>query len=286
MRFGICILPDMPWRDARPLWEEAEQMGFDHAWTYDHLVWGGLPDSTWFSCIPTLTAAAMVTTRIGLGPFVSSPNFRHPATLAREAQTLADISGDRLLLGLGAGGTPDDTLTGDRTLPPRQRVDRLQEFTRMLDLCLREDHAGVEGEYFAVGDLRRVGQPPRDRIPLLLAGNGPRSVRFAAREADGWITTGTPSDDLDTWFTGVARSVEILDTTLAETGRDQGFARYLSLDSGPRQSLESIGVFDEMVGRAGGLGFTDLIVHRPRLTEPHRAPLEVLEKVAARGLPH
>lgn len=42
MRYGIAILPDMPWQTARPLWERAEEMGFTHAWTYDHLVWGGL----------------------------------------------------------------------------------------------------------------------------------------------------------------------------------------------------------------------------------------------------
>ncbi|NED66902.1 LLM class flavin-dependent oxidoreductase, partial [Streptomyces sp. SID10244] len=77
MRFGICILPEAPWRNTRPRWQRAEEMGFDHAWTYDHLVWGGLPDSQWFSCIPTLTAAAAVTSRIGLGAFVMSPNFRH-----------------------------------------------------------------------------------------------------------------------------------------------------------------------------------------------------------------
>lgn len=85
-------------------------MGFDHAWTYDHLVWGGLPDSQWFSCVPTLTAAAGVTERIALGAFVVSPNFRHPVSFSREVQTLVDISDGRFLLGLGVGGTPDDTL--------------------------------------------------------------------------------------------------------------------------------------------------------------------------------
>ena len=45
MRFGLTILPELPWAQSRPRWEAAEAMGFDHAWTYDHLVWGGLPES-------------------------------------------------------------------------------------------------------------------------------------------------------------------------------------------------------------------------------------------------
>src|SRR5690348_2839447 len=74
MRFGITILPEHRWREAAPRWRRAEELGFDHAWTYDHLVWAGLPDSPWFGALPTLTAAATVTTRIQLGTFVSSPN--------------------------------------------------------------------------------------------------------------------------------------------------------------------------------------------------------------------
>ena len=48
MRFGLTILPELPWSELRPRWEATEAMGFDHAWTYDHLVWGGLPDSPWY----------------------------------------------------------------------------------------------------------------------------------------------------------------------------------------------------------------------------------------------
>ena len=58
MRHGIAILPELPWRESAPMWRAAEEMGFDHAWTYDHLVWGGLPDASWFAAVPTLAAAA------------------------------------------------------------------------------------------------------------------------------------------------------------------------------------------------------------------------------------
>ncbi len=92
-------------------------MGFSHAWTYDHLVWADLPDSPWFAAVPTLAAAAGVTSTIGLGTFVSSPNYRHPYTFARDVLTLDDVSGGRFLCGLGAGGDLDAGILGeDHTL--------------------------------------------------------------------------------------------------------------------------------------------------------------------------
>ena len=285
MRFGICILPDLDWRHSRPLWQRAEQMGFDHAWTYDHLVWGGLRDSRWFSCMPILTAASTVTSTIGLGAFVVSPNFRHPVAFSREVQTLVDISDGRFLLGLGAGGTPDDRLLGQPELTARQKVDRLQEFSRLLDRTLRDDHVDADGEYYTARDMRLVGGSVRDRVPLLMSGNGPRSVRFAASFGDGWITTGnTTAATTDEWFAGIARNCEIVDAELANRPNGSDFARYLSIDSGPAQSMESIGMFDELTGRAAELGFTDVIMHWPRSTPPHVASEAVLDEVAASRL--
>ena len=113
MRHGIVILTDLPWREARPRWEAAEALGFDHAWTYDHLVWGGLPEAPWTGAFPALAAAAMATTSIGLGTFVASPNYRHPYVLLRDSVGLADISSDRFLLGLGTGGDGDAQRLGE-----------------------------------------------------------------------------------------------------------------------------------------------------------------------------
>ena len=84
MRHGIVILPQYDWPEAARRWRRAEELGFDHAWTYDHLSWRGLAGERWHATIPTLTAAATVTERIGLGLFVASPNFRHPALLAKD----------------------------------------------------------------------------------------------------------------------------------------------------------------------------------------------------------
>src|SRR5674476_1514369 len=111
------------------MWRGAEELGFDHAWTYDHLVWGGLPDSPWYGTIPTLTAAAMVTSTIRLGTFVTSPNYRHPVTLMRDLLAMDDISGGRVTCGIGAGGDIDSAILGGAPLTPGERFDRLCEFT-------------------------------------------------------------------------------------------------------------------------------------------------------------
>ncbi|ATD71993.1 MULTISPECIES: LLM class flavin-dependent oxidoreductase [Gordonia] len=283
MRHGICILPDLTWEQSRPRWILAEEMGFDHAWTYDHLVWGRLPDSRWSGCVPLLSAAAAVTSAIQLGAFVVSPNFRHPVSFSREVETLVDISDGRFLLGLGAGGTPDDVVLGQPELTARQRVDRFQEFVGLLDRTLREDHVDADGEYYRARNMRLGRGPVRDRVPFLLAGNGPRSARFAARHGEAWVTTGQAAETLDDWFAAVGRTVDILDEELSRyPGRR--IDRYLSLDASPRNALESVGLFDDMVGRATELGFTDVIVHWPRDTEPYEAPMGVLESIAERGL--
>jgi alkanesulfonate monooxygenase SsuD/methylene tetrahydromethanopterin reductase-like flavin-dependent oxidoreductase (luciferase family) len=93
LRVGALILPERPWRESCVQWQRAEELGFDHAWTYDHLTWRGHRDLPWYSAIPTLTAAAVATERIRLGTLVTSPNFRHPLTLAKEVIALDDISG-------------------------------------------------------------------------------------------------------------------------------------------------------------------------------------------------
>src|SRR5690349_2315855 len=82
MRAGITILPEYRWAEAKPRWQAAEEYGFAHAWTFDHLGWGPLVGGPWFGSVPTLSAAALVTSRIGLGFMVASPNFRHPVSFA------------------------------------------------------------------------------------------------------------------------------------------------------------------------------------------------------------
>ena len=287
MRYGLTILPEHRWAQAAPMWRRAEELGFDHAWTYDHLVWGGLPDSPWYGTTPTLTAAAMVTSRIRLGTFVTSPNYRHPVTLMRDLLALDDISGGRLICGIGAGGDIDSVLLGGELLTPKQRVDRLNEFTGLLDRLLTTDHVTHDGTYFSAVDARTLPGPvQRPRIPFVMAANGPRSMRLAVEFGAGWLTTGPKVETMDEWWVALAELGGRLDEILAVAGRDSStFDRYLSLDSSPRFSLSSVETFEEMAGRAGELGFTDVIAHWPRPDGPYAGGVSVLEQVAAQVLP-
>ena len=288
MRVGITLLTDLPWSEARPRWQAAEEMGFDHAWTYDHLVWGGLPDAPWRAATPVLGAAAAVTSSIGLGTLVSSPNFRHPYLLFRDAQALEDVSDGRFLLGVGVGGNLDADVLGAEPLSVGERVDRFQEFVDTLVSLRDGDRITHHGRWFSTDDARTL--PPLNRTPLLVAGNGPRSVRFAAATGDGWVTTGPRADTTDAWFTGLTTAVEIFNEALASSER-AAKPRYLLLDSAPqlggpeRTSLSSPEFFAELTGRAADLGFTDVVTHWPRADSPYAARESVLEVVAREVIP-
>jgi alkanesulfonate monooxygenase SsuD/methylene tetrahydromethanopterin reductase-like flavin-dependent oxidoreductase (luciferase family) len=282
MRIGITILPELPWVEAAPRWRAAEDLGFDSAWTYDHLVWAGLPDSPWYGALPTLTAAATVTSRIRLGTFVSSPNYRHPYLFMRDLLALDAVSGGRVLCGLGTGGDLDAAILGEQ-LTLRERVDRFHEFVALLDRLMREDHVDHDGDHFRTVDARTLPGPvQRPRIPFVVAANGPRSLRLAARHGQGWVTYGAGGETADEWWAGLAGLCTRLDDVEAQAGRDVPLDRYLSLDGGPAFSLESVGLFEEMVGRAGELGFTDVVTHWPRADGVYAGSESVLEEVAGR----
>jgi len=291
-RIGVCLLPEDPWREAADKWRRIEDLGADHGWTYDHLIWGGLPDSPWRSTFPFLTAAAMVTSRLPLGTFVASPNFRHPTLLAKDLVTLDDISGGRAILGLGAGGNTDASLLGaDHTRGERTR--RFEEFVPLLDRLLTEDTVRHDGEFYSVQGAR--GRPQcvqRPRAPLVIAANGPRSMHLAARFGQGWVTTGpqtspAPEPEADPvaqrerWWRGVEEYAAAMDEIEANV-RPQAvpkLARYLSLDAGGPPTLTSPTYAREQIDRAGERGFTDVIIHWPRPDPPYRGTQATLAAV-------
>ncbi len=280
------VLPQQPWADAAARWRAVEEMGFDHAWTYDHLAWRELADEPWFATIPTLTAAALVTTRIRLGTWVASPNYRHPVPFAKELMSLDDVSAGRFVLGVGAGGEGwDADVLGEPRPTPGQRVERLEEFLTLLDLLLTQPATTWRGEWFSAVQARMLpgsGQVPR--LPFVVAANGPRALGVAARRGDAWATTGvtSPGDGQPAWWGGVAEVSARFDQALADAGRPASSVdRYLNLDSGAVFSLQSVGVFQDAVGRAAELGFTDVVTHWPRASGPYAGDVRVLEQVAA-----
>jgi alkanesulfonate monooxygenase SsuD/methylene tetrahydromethanopterin reductase-like flavin-dependent oxidoreductase (luciferase family) len=284
MRFGIVILPDDRWSVAGRRWQRAERYGFDHAWTYDHLGWRDLVDGPWFDAVTTLTAAAMVTRRIQLGTYVASPNFRHPVHFAREITALDDISQGRLRLGLGAGGIGfDAAVLGTPELTPGRRVDRFADFLGLLDRLLVEDRVTWDGEYYRAVDARSTPGPvQRPRPPFVIAANGPRALRLAARYGDGWVTTG-PSEVTDSaaWWRSIRETAARFTDSLMSAGRADAIVdRYLNLDSAPVYSMSSADAFTDAVGRAAELGFTDVVTHWPRASGWYAGDENVLETVA------
>lgn len=290
MRFGLVILPQYEWPEAGRLWRDAERLGFDHAWTYDHLSWRGLAGERWHATIPTLTAAAMVTERIRLGTLVASPNYRHPVPFAKDVATLDQIAGGRVVLGLGSGGTGfDASVLGQGELTPRERYERFREFTEALDRLLRFERGSGEGitywgDEFSADAARMVGEPAQlPRMPFLMAANGPRAMRLAARYGSGWVTTGPQADTDAAWWAGLGPLVARLDDACAAEGRDpDDLDRVLSLDDEARYSMASVAAFEDAVGRARELGFTDVIAHRPREHGIYAGSEAVLEEIGSR----
>ncbi len=135
------------------------------------------------------------------------------------------------------------------------------------------------------GPVRGAGDAGND-VPLIIAANGPRSIDLAVERGDGWMTYGGNADTDEEWWALVAGHSRRVDEALEAAGREaSAFARYLNLDSAPTFSLTSAAVFEDAVGRAAGLGFTDVITHWPRATEPFRGTRDVLDEVAADVIP-
>lgn len=277
MRVGVCILPEYAWAEAAPRWRAVEALGFDHAWTYDHLVWSGLPDAPWHSTMVTLTAAAVVTERIALGTWVASPNFRHPVPFARDLVSLADVAGgaQRIIAAVGSGGEPDAGMLGEQ-LTRGERTRRFAEFVDVLRRALVEDPLEYAGPRYSVQGYRNVAgvgvAPPR----VVVAANGPRGMRVAVEHGEGWATTGVGGETTEDWWRGLRDLVD----ALTEAGGGS-LDRYLSMDAGPDYSLQSKEFCLDQLGRAAELGFTDAVLHWPRSTDPYRGSEQVLAAVAA-----
>ncbi|MBD9703874.1 LLM class flavin-dependent oxidoreductase [Streptomyces sp. ID01-12c] len=290
LRLSTVILPYLRWHEGgRDTWQRAEQLGFHTAFTYDHLSWRTFRDGPWFGAVPTLTAAAAVTDHIRLGTLVTSPNFRHPVTLAKELISLDDISGGRLTLGIGAGGTGfDATALGQEPWTPRERADRLAEFVPLLDRLLTEDSVSYEGDHYSAHEARNIpGCVRRPRLPFAVAATGPRGMRLAARYGQAWVTTGDPklfeTGTPEQSVHAIRGQVEKLADTAAAVGRDAARLDKILLtgftpDRG--HPLESLDAFVDFAGRHAELGITDLVIHWPIPDSDFAANEKMFERIA------
>jgi alkanesulfonate monooxygenase SsuD/methylene tetrahydromethanopterin reductase-like flavin-dependent oxidoreductase (luciferase family) len=269
------------------MWQRAEALGFDHAWTYDHLAWRSLRDSTWFGAIPTLTAAALATERIRIGPLVASPNFRHPVSFAKELITLDDVSGGRLTLGIGSGGVGwDATVLGEEAWSTRERADRFAEFVELTDRLLREQETTYSGRFYSADGARTYpGCVQRPRVPFAVAATGPRAMALAAQHGSTWVTTGDRGYEQvppERGAVAVRKQIAMLEEACAHIGRDPGTIERLVLSGiGLDSGLASPDAFEETVGRYEEAGVTDFVVHWPRASEPFRGDTATFEAIIA-----
>ena len=289
MRFGVLILPAESWGEQSQTWRYAEALGFDHAWTFDHLAWRSFRDSPWFGAVPTLAAAAAVTSKIRLGTLVASPNFRHPVPFARELMTLDHISAGRFTLGIGAGGSGfDATTTRREPWSRRERADRFEEFVTLLDELLTEPVTTHDGRHYqAFGARMHPGCVQRPRLPFAVAAGGPRGMRLAARFGSTWVTEGPLAPDGSALgvagaLPGLAAEMERIDAACAEVGRDPAtLGRLLYVGTRISGVTASPEAFRDATGRFEELGVTDLVVHWPRPVAPFAGDLGTLELIAA-----
>jgi alkanesulfonate monooxygenase SsuD/methylene tetrahydromethanopterin reductase-like flavin-dependent oxidoreductase (luciferase family) len=167
------------WAEIRDGARRAEDAGYDGVWLWDHLRGGGaagrepVPE-----CWTALSALAALTSRIMLGPLVLNVANRHPGVLANMAATLQEVSGGRLLLGLGAGGSRATPYAAEQLALGRavgSDTERRQELERAL-VQIRALWAGDPPGYL------RPSPPP----PLVVGGFGPKLAELAGRLGDGW----------------------------------------------------------------------------------------------------
>ncbi|MEU8567843.1 LLM class flavin-dependent oxidoreductase [Streptomyces pathocidini] len=293
LRLSTVILPVRRWHEGgREVWRRAEELGFHTAFTYDHLSWRvPFRDGPWFGALPTLTAAAAATDRLRLGTLVTSPNFRHPVTLAKELLSLDDISGGRVTLGIGAGGTGyDATALGQEPWTARERADRFGEFVPLLDRLLSEDVVSHEGAFYSAHEVRNIpGCVQRPRLPFAVAATGPRGLRLAARHGQAWVTTGdpklhetgTPAESL----AAIGGQIERLSAACAELDRDSGeLEKILLTGFAPGAPLDSLDSFVDFAGAHAELGITEIVLHWPIADTIFAADQKLFERIATEGL--
>jgi probable F420-dependent oxidoreductase len=194
-----------------------EEAGLDSVWVYDHLLFrfGNDPTQGIHECWTILSALAAVTSRVELGIVVLAMPFRNPALVAKMAATLEEVSGGRLILGVGCGWhEPEFDAFG---FPFDHRVGRFEEALEILVPAVRTGRASFAGRWHQANDveiLPRYSRPDRRRTPILIAGQGPRMLGLVARHADVWNVA---------WLGPAAQlrpRLEPLHAALAEAGRD------------------------------------------------------------------
>jgi alkanesulfonate monooxygenase SsuD/methylene tetrahydromethanopterin reductase-like flavin-dependent oxidoreductase (luciferase family) len=271
--FGVMVLQNAPWPVLLERARRVEAMGFDTLWVGDHFVNPYAPDQDWFEGWTLLAALAASTSRVRLGPLVSSVTLRSPALLARMALTVDHVSGGRLELGIGPGGAPlDYQMTGLSTWEPRERVDRLEETLTIVSALLERGSVHHEGTHYRIDHAILNPRPiQRPRPPLTVGALGPRAIGLAARHADAWNAYGVAAGrdargrlPHDQAVEATRRRSRLLDVACTEIGRDPSSIRrsYLSFQ-GISEPILAPDSFTRFVEDFQAVGMDDFVVYWP-----------------------
>lgn len=241
------ILPQIEGRreGTTPGWSEilaaaqaAEDIGFDSLWLVDHLLYQFGPDDPprgiW-ECWMLLSALAATTRRAELGTLVTCTGFRNPALLAKMADTVDEISGGRVILGLGAGYYELEYAAFG--YPYDHRVSRFEEALQIIAPLLREGRVTFKGTYSSADNCELRPRGPRPKgLPIMIGTGGDRMLRLTAEHADvwnGWLVRGKNYPD------AIPPLRERIDAACRDVGRDPAtLARTATVMVDPRPTAE------------------------------------------------
>ena len=205
------------WVEIRDMAITAEDVGFDSVWVGDHLLYrhrDGVARGPW-EAWSILAAIAAVTSRVEIGPLVAATAFHSPAMLAKKAATVDEISGGRLIVGLGAGW--NETEFRAFGFPFDHRASRFEEAFTIVRHLLRDGEVDFDGTYYQLPDCELVPRPRPGGPPLMIGSNGPRVLRATLGHVDMWNTW-------HAWYgnrvEGLAEMVGQIDQACRDVGRD------------------------------------------------------------------
>jgi alkanesulfonate monooxygenase SsuD/methylene tetrahydromethanopterin reductase-like flavin-dependent oxidoreductase (luciferase family) len=194
--------------------QRAERAGFDSVWVPDHFFFQTRPGvlDPYPEAWTLMTAIGATTERVQIGSMVLAASFRHPALLAKMAGALQQLTGGRLLLGVGAGNQiAEHTAFG---LGFDHRVRRFDEYLQILKPLLANERVTLHGRHYDLTDASLLMTHPP--VPLMIAALGERMIGLAARYANAWNGGGATTPDGDPFRSRLAA----LQAACTAIGRD------------------------------------------------------------------
>jgi F420-dependent oxidoreductase-like protein len=195
MRFSFWPNAAQSWFDILTTTQHAEATGWDGVYVADHFLPSmGDDGGPTQECWAMLAGLAAAVPRVRIGSLVCGNTYRHPAVLANQAATVDQISGGRLVLGLGAGWQENEHEAYGIELPaPRKRLDMLEEACQVVKGLLTQTRTTFNGEHYHLTNAPCEPKPVQNPLPLLIGGGGEkRTLRIAAKYADEWNVWATP----------------------------------------------------------------------------------------------